>query len=61
MKKHVNANHVLLAIFKKKVSIVLKVILERQLAKKRLNVFSFVISKVFGEKYLFKKNVEQQK
>jgi hypothetical protein len=57
----VNANHVLLAIFKKKVSIVLKVILERQLAKKRLNVFSFVISKVFGEKYLFKKNVEQQK
>jgi len=57
----VNANHVLLANLKKKVSIVLKVILERKPAKKSLNVSSFVISEVFGEKYLLKKNVEQQK
>jgi hypothetical protein len=57
----VNADHVLLAKQIKEVSIVLKVILKRQPTKKILNVFSFKISKVFGEKYLLKKEVEQQK
>jgi hypothetical protein len=43
------------------VSIISKVILERQPTKKRLNLSSSKISKVFGEKDPLKKNVEQQK
>jgi hypothetical protein len=57
----VNANHVWLVIYKNKMSILLKVILERQPTKKRLIVSSSEISKVFGGKGPFKKNVEQQK
>jgi hypothetical protein len=57
----VNADHVLLAKQIKEVSIVLKVILKRQPTKKKLNVSSFKILKLFGEKDPLKKRVEQQK
>ncbi len=39
----------------------MKSVLERQLAKKRPNVFSFEISNIFGAKYVFKKDVVRQK
>ncbi len=62
LKKHVDANHALLAkIFEEEVNFPLRNILERQLAKKRPNVSNFKISKFFGAKDAFKKDVVQQK
>jgi hypothetical protein len=39
----------------------MKSVLERQPTKKKLNVFSFEISNIFGAKDIFKKNVVRHK
>ncbi len=62
MKKHVDANHVVLAKrFEKEANFPLRNVFEKQLAKKRPNVFNFEISKFFGTTYPFKKDIMQQK
>jgi hypothetical protein len=62
LKKHVDADHAISAnIFEEEVNSPLRNILERQLAKKRPNVSNFEISKFFGAKDIFKKDVVQQK
>jgi hypothetical protein len=58
LKKHVDANHVILAKrFKEEVNPPLKDVLERQFAKKRPNVSNSEISKKIGAKDHFKKDV----
>ncbi len=62
LKKHVDANHVVLAKrFEKEMNFPLRNILEKQLAKKRPNVSNSEISESFGAKDFFKKDVVQQK
>jgi hypothetical protein len=62
LKEHVDVDHVLFAkIIKEELSSLVKLVLERQLAKNKLNVFSFKISKFFGAKDFFKHDVVQKK
>ncbi len=57
LKKHVDANHVILAKrFKEEVNPPSRDVLEKQFAKKRPNVSNSKISKFFGAKNHFKKD-----
>jgi len=54
LKKHVDVDHVLFAkIIEEELSSLVKIVLERQPTKKKLNVFSFKISKFFWCKRFF--------
>jgi hypothetical protein len=54
LKKHVDVDHVLFAkIIEEELSLV-KIVLEKQLAKTKLNVFSLKISNFFGAKDFLK-------
>jgi hypothetical protein len=62
LKKHVDVDHVIFAnIFEEEVNFPLRNVLERQLAKRRPNVSNSEISKFFGAKDPFKKDVVQKK
>jgi hypothetical protein len=62
LKKHVDVYHVLFAkIIDEELSGLVKILLEIQLAKKKLNVFSFKISKKIGAKDFFKQDVVPKK
>jgi hypothetical protein len=62
LKKHVDADHVVLAKrFEKKMSFPLRNILEKQPTKKKPNVSNFEILESSGAKDFFKKDVVQQK
>ncbi len=55
-----DVDHVLFAkIIEEELSSLMKIILEKQLAKKKPNVFSFKISKFFGVKDFLKHDVVQ--
>jgi len=55
LKKHVDVDHVLFAkIIEEELSSLVKIVLERQPTKKKLNVFSFKISNFFWCKRFFK-------
>jgi hypothetical protein len=61
LKKHVDVDHVLFAkIIEEELSSLMKIILERQPAKKKPNVFSFKISKFFDVKDFLKQDVVQK-
>jgi hypothetical protein len=54
LKKHVDVDQVIFAkIIEEELSSLVKIVLERQPTKKKLNVFSFKISKFFGAKDFF--------
>jgi hypothetical protein len=57
LEKHVDANHVTLTKRFENVKSPLRNVLERQIAKKRPNVSNFKLSKFFGVKDPFKKDV----
>jgi hypothetical protein len=61
LKKHIDVDHVVLVKRFEEVNSPLINVFERQPTKKRPNVSNFEISKFFGAKDPFKKDVVQQK
>jgi hypothetical protein len=60
LKKHVDANHAMLAKRFEEVNSPLRDVLEKKPTRKRPNVCNFKLSKFFGAKDLFKKDVQRK-